>query len=126
MFSNLLVQVVYLLSSRIADLTFRQRESANGTATHEAKFLLEEINASCGDTVLDFVADSDLFSGSDRAVGVDGFAFQVTVPAILSIGQTAVVDEAYCGIDCSKSVIARQCVGFDDAAKGVLAREIVV
>ena len=59
---------------------------------------------------------------------VDGFALCITVPAIVSIGETAVVDEANGRVDSANHRVraARQSVGFHNTAEGVLAREVVV
>jgi hypothetical protein len=55
---------------------------------------------------------------------VDSFALCITILAIVSIGETAVVDEANCRVDSANSTVraARQSFGFYNAAERVLTR----
>lgn len=59
---------------------------------------------------------------------MDSFALCIAIPAIVSIGETAVVDEANGRVDSANDRVrsARQSVGFRDTAERVLAREVVV
>ena len=74
------------------------------------------------------VGDGDLSPGFDEADCMDGFAIRITVPAIVGIGKTAVVDKANCRVDSANRRVraARQSVGFHNTAERVLAGEVVV
>jgi hypothetical protein len=89
--------------------------------------VIVEPSDQCSGTAL-VVGDGDLFSCFDEANCVDSFAFCITVPAIVSIGETAVVDEANGRVDSANHRVCttRQSVGFHNTAEGVLAREVVV
>jgi len=74
------------------------------------------------------VGDSDLFPSFDKADCVDGFALCITVPAIVSIGETTVINEANCKVDSANRRVraARQSVSSHNTTKWVLAREVVM
>ena len=74
------------------------------------------------------VGDGNLFSRIDGTDCVDGFALGVAVPAVVSIGEAAVIDEANGRIDATNPGVgtAGQSVGFDNTAERMFAREIVM
>ena len=74
------------------------------------------------------VGDSNFFPGFDITDCVDGFAPCIAVPTIVSIWETAVVDEANSRVDSANHRVgaAGQSVCFDSTAEWVLAREVIV
>jgi len=74
------------------------------------------------------VGDSNFFPEFDETDCVDGFALCVAVPTIVSIWETAVVDEANGRVDSANRRVraAGQSVCFDNTAKWVLPREVIV
>lgn len=74
------------------------------------------------------VWNCDLLSAFNQSDRVDGFIFLVTVPAIVSVRDAAVVDEARCGVNGAdgRPSSTRQSIRLEDAAKWVLSWGIVV
>ena len=74
------------------------------------------------------VGNGNFFSSADVTSCVDGLAFCIAVPVILSIWETAVVNEANGRVNATNWGVwtAGQSVGFDNTTEWVLATEIVV
>lgn len=74
------------------------------------------------------VGDGNFFSGLDVTDCMDGFAFCLAIPAVVSIWETIMVDEADGRVDSTNDRVraARQSVRLDNTTKWVLARKVVV
>ena len=74
------------------------------------------------------VGDGNFFSRIDVTDCVDGLAFGIAVPTIVSIWKTAVVNEANGRVNAINYGVgtAGQSVGFDNTAEWILATEIVM
>ena len=74
------------------------------------------------------IGDGNFFPGLDVADCVDGFAFCLAIPTVVSIWETAVVNETDGRVDSTnyRVVATGQSVCLNNTAKWVLARKIVM
>ena len=116
-----------LEAARVADLALGKREGADAAIAIEAESTFQ-VGASGVRGTAFVVGDGNLFSRIDGTDCMNGFALGIAVPAIVGIGETAVIDEANGRIDAANLGVgtAGQSVGFDDSAERVFAREIVM
>ena len=122
-----MIQKLDLKTTSVADLAARKWEGAETTTAVEAERIFK-VGASGVEGAASVVGDGNFFPSFDVTDCVDGFAFCITVPTTVSIWETAVVDEANGRIDSANRRVgaAGQSVCFDNTAKWVLAREVVM
>ncbi len=116
-----------LEAASVADLALRKREGAEAAIAVEAECIFQ-VGASGVEGTALVVGDGNFFSRIDGTDCVDGFALGIAVPAMVGVGETAVIDEANGRIDAANLGVgtAGQSVGFDDSAERVFARDIVM
>jgi len=121
------IQELDLEAASVAALAGGKGEEAKSTVAIEAKCIFEKGAAGVVGAAR-VVGDGDFFPGSDGADCVDGFAVRFAVPAMMGVGETAVVDEANGWVDSAnlRTGAAGKGICFDGSAEWVLAREVVV
>lgn len=114
-------------AASVAGLELGKWEGADLAIAIKAEFIFQISASRVGGTAF-FVGDCNFFPCTDITDCVDGFIFCIAVPIAVSILKTAVIYEANGRIDATNNGVgtAGQSVGFDNTAKRVFAREIVM
>ena len=114
-------------AASIAELELGEGEGAESAMAVEAECILQ-VSVSKVSRAASVVGNGDLFPRVDVSRCVDSLDLRVAVPVIVSVGETAVVDEANGRVDTTDRGVgtAGQSVGSDNAAKWLLTGKIIV
>lgn len=116
-----------LEAASVAHLELGKWEGTDTAIALEAECVFQKGASGVGGTAL-VVGDGDFFPRVDETGCVDGFTRCIAIPIVMSICETAVVNEANGRIDTTNHGLgaAGQSVGFDNAAERVFAWKIVM
>lgn len=121
------VELLDLKAASVANPELGKWEGAKSTIAVEPECVFQIGPAGVGWPSF-LVGDGDFFSGLDVANRMDGLALCVIVPAIVSIWQTAVIDETNGGVHPPYHRVRAtgQSVCSENTAECMLAGEVVV
>ena len=116
-----------LETASVANLKLGKRKRAETAIAVEAECIFQMSASVVGGTAF-VVGDGNFFPRIDVADRMYGFNFCISVPIIVCIWETAMVDETNGRINAANRRVgtAGQSVRFDNAAERVLITEIVV